>query len=269
MAKSPLAWTEEPILDPMQRPRWAHAEASLMVLSQRVRFPAISFALVILGCHRPVGRVAEPAASRPKLPLRTQAQRLGLRFPLKYVFLRALKQERTLELWAANAPGRLKLVATYPIAAASGGPGPKRQAGDLQVPEGVYRIDRFNPRSRFHLSLGLDYPNASDRRRSDSKRPGSDIFIHGNRVSIGCMAMTDAFIDEIYPACRSAINRKSIAVHVFPCRMDGPAMADLIERYPQHREFWRELRPIYDAFESTHRTPRVRVTSTGVYRLVR
>jgi len=155
----------------------------------------------------------------------------------------------------------------YSIAAASGDLGPKRQAGDLQVPEGVYRIDRFNPHSRFHLSLGLNYPNASDRRRSNPKCPGTDIFIHGNRVSIGCLAMTDRVIDELYPVCKAAANRKSISVHIFPSRMDGTTVTDLNRRYPTQASFWAELKPVYDAFETSHRVPRVAVSSNGAYRL--
>lgn len=203
----------------------------------------------------------------PSLPLKEKARRLRLHYPLRYVFLRALKGERTLELWAADAPGPMSLVRQYPIAAASGGPGPKRRAGDLQVPEGVYRIDRFNPHSRFHLSMGLDYPNASDRIRGDRAHLGADIFIHGNRVSVGCMAMTDALIDEIYPVCASARNRKAIMVHVFPCRMNGAALAALIAEHPEHAAFWNELRPIYDAFETDHEVPKVKIARTGVYRL--
>jgi murein L,D-transpeptidase YafK len=220
-------------------------------------------AVLIAGCARPTAR---PTPAAP-LSLREQAARLGLKYPFQRVFLRALKQERTLELWASNGGGPMALVRRYPIAAASGGPGPKRREGDFQVPEGVYRIDRFNPHSRFHLSLGLDYPNASDRVRSGT-RPGKDIFIHGNRVSIGCMAMTDPVIEEIYGACRSARNARSIPVHVFPCRMDGPLMRDLVARYPQNSRFWSELRPIYDAFEVSHQVPKVRIGRGGEYSVI-
>jgi len=224
-------------------------------------------ALVLLGAGCS-GRGPRVAAA-PVLPLREQALRLGLKYPLRRVFLRALKQEKTLELWASDGTERMRLVRAYPVAAASGEPGPKRREGDRQVPEGIYRIDRFNPRSRFHLSLGLDYPNASDRIRSDRRRPGTDIFIHGNRVSIGCLAMTDRVIDEIYAVCRSATDQRSISVHIFPCRMDGRSMTPLTVRYPQHVGFWAELRPIYDAFERSHQVPEVRITSKGAYRLVR
>lgn len=199
--------------------------------------------------------------------MRESARRLGLKMPFKRVFLRAFKDERELEIWASNGAGAMRLVQTYPIAAMSGGPGPKRQEGDLQVPEGVYRIDRFNPKSRFHLSMGLDYPNASDRRRSSARRLGGDIFIHGNRVSIGCMAMTDPVIDELYPACFGAGNRRSISVHVFPCRMEGPRYAALLRQFPQHAAFWHELEPVYAAFQVGHRVPRVVIDGHGAYRI--
>ena len=226
---------------------------------------SLAFLLPLLpvgGCAAPPTPPPPPAPS-----LRERTRSLGLHYPFRRVFLRAFKAERTLELWAADGPGRMTLVRRYPIAALSGGPGPKRREGDGQVPEGVYRIDRFNPKSRFHLSLGLDYPNASDRRRSDPTRPGRDIFIHGNAVSIGCLAMTDPLIDEIYPACFSAGNRRAIPVHLFPCRMDGPLFPALLRRYPQHAAFWRELRPIDDAFGKGHVVPTVGVTKTGAYRL--
>ena len=220
--------------------------------------------LAAFGC-RPV--TAAPLAP-PAPTLREQARKLGLKYPLRNVFLRAFKAERRLELWAADGPGPMVRVRGYDIAAASGDLGPKRRAGDLQVPEGVYRIDRFNPHSRFHLSLGLNYPNASDLRRSDPQNPGADIFIHGNRVSIGCLAMTDPVIDEIYPVCQAAENRKSIPVHIFPCRMEMSTMDGLVVRYPRQVAFWSELKPIYDAFEATRRVPRVTVSRAGAYRVV-
>jgi len=224
---------------------------------------AVIGVVLLAGCS---ARPHHPAPPNT-LTLGERAAQLGLKVPFRRVFLRAFKQEKTLELWASNGDEPMALVRQYPIAAASGGPGPKRQEGDRQVPEGVYRIDRFNPHSRFHLSLGLDYPNASDRVRSGT-RPGGDIFIHGNRVSIGCMAMTDPVIDEIYAVCRSAGNTRAIPVHVFPCRMDGPLMRNLLLRYPRHSAFWSELRPIYDAFEVSHQVPKVAIGKGGEYRLI-
>src|SRR4051812_10092789 len=107
----------------------------------------------------------------------------GVRWPPAALHLRVYKADDALELWARNADDAFVLVKSYRICARSGGLGPKRGEGDMQVPEGVYAIERFNPNSKFHLSLGLDYPNASDRVRG--ARPfGGDIFIHGECVTI-------------------------------------------------------------------------------------
>lgn len=121
-------------------------------------------------------------------------------YPPRRLALLALKEERRLELWAETAP-RPVFIRSYPVLAASGGPGPKLAEGDGQVPEGIYRVLWLNPNSRFHLSMKLDYPNAFDRvkARSDGRRRlGGDIFIHGNAVSIGCLAMGDEAIEELF-----------------------------------------------------------------------
>ncbi len=119
--------------------------------------------------------------------------------PASLTFI-ALKQERTLEVWAPgrNAP---VLVATYPILAASGGPGPKLREGDRQVPEGLYRLAGLNPNSSFHLSMKINYPNEFDLRHAAAEgriSPGSDIFIHGREASIGCLAMGDPTIEKLF-----------------------------------------------------------------------
>lgn len=119
--------------------------------------------------------------------------------PASLTFI-ALKQERILEVWA---PGhnRPVMVATYPILAASGGPGPKLREGDRQVPEGLYRLAGLNPNSSFHLSMKINYPNESDLRHAAAEgrtSPGSDIFIHGREASIGCLAMGDPAIEKLF-----------------------------------------------------------------------
>lgn len=191
----------------------------------------------------------------------------GVSSPAAFVFLRAFKAERELELWAGDSPGGLALIKTYPVAAASGGPGPKRREGDRQVPEGIYHIDRFNPQSSFHLSLGLNYPNESDRVRSDRDRPGSDIFIHGRAVSIGCLAMTDPVIEFIYVLADGAraAGQRQIPVHIFPARPGTAAWDDLMERHPEHRAFWQEIEPAYELFETTRTLPIVAVGPDGRY----
>ena len=112
-----------------------------------------------------------------------------------------LKQERELQLYAAGPDGRYKLIRSYPILAASGTLGPKLREGDMQVPEGLYRIESLNPNSSFHLSLRVSYPNAFDREQAKAERRtklGGDIMIHGNAVSIGCIAVGDPAAEDLF-----------------------------------------------------------------------
>jgi L,D-peptidoglycan transpeptidase YkuD (ErfK/YbiS/YcfS/YnhG family) len=121
-------------------------------------------------------------------------------YPPREITLIALKQEMRLELWARDG-GEFRFIRDYRIRAASGVSGPKLRQGDMQVPEGVYRIAGLNPNSHFHLSMKLDYPNEYDlfhawqEGRTD---PGSDIFIHGKAKSLGCLAMDDETIEELF-----------------------------------------------------------------------
>lgn len=119
--------------------------------------------------------------------------------PERIVFV-GLKQEKKLEVWG-SCENQFKLIRTYPILAASGRPGPKLKEGDCQVPEGLYRIESLNPNSRFHLSLRLNYPNEFDRtqaKRDGRTNLGGDIMIHGNNVSIGCLAMGDEAAEDLF-----------------------------------------------------------------------
>ncbi|WP_176819213.1 L,D-transpeptidase family protein [Ferrimonas sediminum] len=138
-------------------------------------------------------------AARQRLTPALQRMPEG-RLPQRLLLL-AIKQSYRLELWGGDADGHWTRLRTYPIMAFSGGPGPKLTEGDLQVPEGVYRPVAFNPNSRYHLSLKLNYPNAFDRRMAlnDGRQdPGSDIFIHGQEASSGCLAMGNTVIEELY-----------------------------------------------------------------------
>lgn len=194
----------------------------------------------------------------------------GLSYPPAELLLRAFKDEKVLEIWGNGEPGaRMAKIASFPIAAASGGLGPKRREGDRQVPEGIYQITGFNPWSNYHLSMRVNYPNASDRVRGSAGKLGGDIFIHGNKKSIGCLAMTDPVIDEIYLLCADVVASKGrITVHIFPGRMSGAWMAKNVPEYPQWETFWRELQPIFDAFERTHSLPKVKIDRRGAYRLI-
>ncbi len=120
--------------------------------------------------------------------------------PARYAFL-VFKDEDVLELWAANRDGRMRWIKTYLVRAASGKLGPKLREGDLQVPEGIYRIELLNPNSKYHVSLRLDYPNATDRKHAQADgrtNLGGDIMIHGRALSVGCLAMGDEAAEELF-----------------------------------------------------------------------
>ncbi|MDD2761230.1 MAG: L,D-transpeptidase family protein [Methylomonas sp.] len=126
--------------------------------------------------------------------------RAKVAYPPREVTLIALKQEKKLELWARDS-GEFRFIRAYDIQAASGGSGPKLRQGDRQVPEGVYWITGLNPNSQYHLSMKINYPNEFDLFHAWQEGridPGSDIFIHGRAVSIGCLAMGDEAIEELF-----------------------------------------------------------------------
>lgn len=113
-----------------------------------------------------------------------------------------LKQERTLIVFTHSKDIRTRVV-EYPILAASGTTGPKLKEGDRQVPEGFYKVSFLNPNSRFHLSLRVDYPSTEDidAAKSDGRDVntlGGDIMIHGGAASIGCIAIGDEAIEELF-----------------------------------------------------------------------
>jgi len=173
------------------------------------------------------------------------------------VFIRVFKEEKELEVWLKEE-GVFELFRTYDIVAMSGRLGPKQREGDRQAPEGFYFVtpSRMNPNSRFHLSFNLGYPNAYDRAH---KRTGSALMVHGNRVSIGCFAMTDAKIEEIYALANAALRngQKFFHVHCFPFRMTK----DNMEKHSKSEwaSFWENLQSGYGFFQRTKQPPNVLV----------
>jgi len=175
------------------------------------------------------------------------------------VFIRAFKEERELEAHVLNETSKIyDRFRIYPIAGMSGTLGPKLAEGDNQVPEGFYFVppSGMKPDSTFHLAFNIGYPNAYDRAH---ERTGTFIMIHGNSVSIGCLAMTDAKIEEIYSLCSAAHagGQKFFRVHIFPFRMTEARMA----KAAGHRweDFWKNLNQGYDHFEKNKVPPDVSV----------
>lgn len=196
------------------------------------------------------------AVARVAPKLRAELGALGLSYG-NPIFIRVFKKSKELELWVEDGE-RFRLFRTYDICTFSGDLGPKLETGDEQSPEGFYFVNaaRMNPNSRFHLSFNLGYPNAYDRAYG---RTGSALMIHGSCVSIGCYAMTNRRIEEIYALGDAALRngQQFFRVHVFPFRM-APAN---MERHRKSRwaGFWTNLKEGYDWFELEGRPPNVEV----------
>lgn len=141
-------------------------------------------------------------------------ERAGVQWPPKKIVLIGLKDEKLLEVWVSQEGYIYHFLKSYPILKASGKLGPKLEEGDYQVPEGLYRIESLNPNSRFHLSLRVNYPNAFDRKMAALEgrtNLGSDIMIHGSRVSIGCLAMGDPAAEDLFVlAAKTGVDNISV-----------------------------------------------------------
>jgi len=173
------------------------------------------------------------------------------------VFIRIFKEEAILEVWI-DTGSEYEHLKDYIICASSGYLGPKLKEGDRQAPEGFYKVHKkqLNPHSKFHLSFNLGYPNAYDRSHG---RTGSFLMVHGNCVSVGCYAMTDEKIEEIYALVESALQsgQKYIDVHAYPFRMTDENM----HFYEGNRwyDFWVNLKEGYDYFESEKKPPKIKI----------
>lgn len=171
------------------------------------------------------------------------------------VFIRIFKSELRLELWMKQGE-RFVLFDSYPICFFSGRLGPKLKEGDRQSPEGFYTVSKsqLNPNSRWHRSFNLGFPNAYD---SHHGRTGSFLMVHGGCASVGCYAMTDGVVGELWALINAAFDagQARFAVHVFPFRLTEERLA----AYATHpwAGFWRELKPGYDLFEAERRPPGV------------
>jgi len=188
-----------------------------------------------------------------------------------HILIVAYKAEKQLEIYAKKKNEiDYKLISTYNVCASSGELGPKRKQGDGQIPEGFYKIDRFNPSSNFYLSLGVNYPNQSDRKKSNASNLGGDIFIHGSCVTIGCLPMTDDKIKEIYLYAVFARNngQSDIPVYIFPFRMTDTNFQTYQNRHTRNQElidFWTNLKIGYDKFILEKKALKVSVDNSGNY----
>lgn len=181
---------------------------------------------------RPAGRVTlAQALDALEVPAGDEVRRwfsaARAAFPPPRLDLLVLKEERQLEIWAPGEGGRPVLVHRMPVRSTSGHAGPKLREGDEQVPEGIYRLRVLNPNSRYHLSLGTDYPNALDREaaRVDGRSNlGGDIFLHGGAFSVGCVAVGDEAIESLFWLVgRVGKGRVSVLMAPWDLRVAGAA----------------------------------------------
>ncbi len=203
------------------------------------------------------------ADTRPRLEQELAAANLRLG---SQVFLKLTKVPAELTAYVENADGVYKPFRTWPVCAVSGTLGPKLREGDGQAPEGFYAVgpEQMNPASSYHLSFNLGYPNAFDRAND---RTGSFLMVHGSCVSIGCFAMTDRGIEEIWTLMQAAFEtgQTRVPVHIFPFPMTEANL--LAHAGDPNAAFWNELAPAWTGFETTGRVPKISVSGKS-YRVL-
>jgi len=152
-------------------------------------------------------------------------------FPPEKLVLIAVKDEKILELYSCDIKDNCKFVKKYDILAASGKSGPKLKSGDRQVPEGIYNIEFLNPNSKFHLSLRVNYPNSFDRKMAEKDNRtnlGGDIMIHGSNSSIGCIAIGNDNIEEIF-ILSAIVKKENIKIIITPTDFRKHEMTEKID----------------------------------------
>ena len=172
-------------------------------------FVFFSIAFVLSACNTP-SKLSWREAMKIKIAdysryaeqqMRPYFRRAGVKYPPKRLAFLVFKNTEQFEIYASDGHD-WRYIRTFSVLAHSGGPGPKLLSGDDQVPEGIYRIIGMNPESHFDLSLHLSYPNAFDRqmaRRDNRTDLGGKIYIHGSDRSIGCVAIGNTAIQQVFP----------------------------------------------------------------------
>lgn len=175
-------------------------------------------------------------------------------YPPENLTFLAIKKEQLLEVWTTNSSGKSIHIHTYRIKKLSGNAGPKLREGDQQVPEGTYKIIGLNPNSSYHLSMKLNYPNTFDLQQAKKEgrtQPGTNIFIHGKSVSIGCLAMGDKTIEELFVLV-SDVGIKNVSVVISPhdprkneLSYDDSSQAEWVD------ELYKGIQSTFDGFRKT------------------
>ncbi|MEN9685585.1 MAG: hypothetical protein RLZZ28_1371 [Bacteroidota bacterium] len=204
--------------------------------------------------------------------LKKQLAAMHVSWPVKQIYVRSFKYDSQLEVWVREKKtDPFQLFKTYKVCALSGALGPKRIEGDYQVPEGFYYINEFNPKSNYHMALGLNYPNPSDNLLSDSLKPGNDIYIHGSCVTVGCIPIQNNQIEELYILASLAHDQGQdfIPVHIFPIRFNVEKSKDFLVKAtkddPDYQHFSGRLKEVFDYFEQHKKLPLISINKKGEY----
>lgn len=251
--------------------------SSLIILSCIVQFSYSQTSLqssssaTFVDYQKSFPRIYEAIVKKEDTLIR-QFEEKKLPWPAKFIYLRSFKYDSQLEVWVKYSQNeKFKLFKTYKVCALSGSLGPKRMEGDYQVPEGFYYINEFNPKSVYHLSLGLNYPNSSDKLLADSIQPGGDIYIHGSCVTTGCIPITNQQIEELYILATYAKNagQDFIPVHIFPIQYKNKRSVDYLGKFlrdfPEYTGLNTEMKKAYDYFDKTRELPLIMVNKKGGY----
>ncbi|KJN08958.1 transpeptidase [Klebsiella aerogenes] len=212
---------------------------------------AFFIAMLLLPCVSFAGLLS---SSSPTTPVSKEYKQQLMGSP---VYIEIFKEERMLDLYVKMGE-TYQLLDSYRICNYSGGLRPKQRQGDFKSPEGFYNVSRsqLKPDSRFYKAINIGFPNAYDRAHGYE---GKYLMIHGACVSVGCYAMTDTGIDEIFQFVTGALvfGQPSVQVSIYPFRMTDANMAR--HKFSYYADFWKQLKPGYDYFQQTHKPPVVSV----------
>lgn len=216
--------------------------------------------------EEPLAEMTGIGAEVASADINTQMRRLGVT-KSDPVFLRIIKSDYLLELWMRpRSSESYVLVKKYPVLAISGKIGPKQKQGDMQAPEGFYRVfaSSLNPNSTYHLSFNIGYPNAWDKLNN---RTGNYIMVHGSDVSAGCFAIGDKGVEELYSIVESYVKapdgKVGIPVHVYPFALTDKRLA--AAKKHEHYPFWCFLKEAWDWTEQRKSPPPVRIAPQGMF----
>jgi murein L,D-transpeptidase YafK len=230
-----------------------------MNFSRVPMFAALAFTLAGLGACTEEG--ALPRNGRHYVAISMETQQLMRDKNMRThapILIRTFKKDSELEVWKQDSSGKMALLKTYPMCRWSGQLGPKIKEGDRQVPEGFYAVTpgAMNPNSSYYLSFNVGYPNQLDRQLG---RNGAHIMVHGDCSSMGCFAMTDGQVSDIYGVVREAFagGQTQIQLQSFPFRMTADNLAKY--RNDQHMPFWKNLKQGHDTFDVAKQEPKVSI----------